>query len=158
MLPSDNLVPMCSPEEALEWAMSVEDGLGRGIDDFILRPVAAFYRMGVSTIGSCQGHNNRGLPFPWIQISPSSLERANILLEKYPLPGWSVAILRGTEEVFVRLMPVPTPEEGIRLIADNQKLLPGDGDPRLRRRLMVQLEYNQDSINQWADQMLALGS
>lgn len=47
----------------------VGDGLGLGIDDGIMDTVIALTANGVPTVASCEGHADRGLPFPWVDIS-----------------------------------------------------------------------------------------
>lgn len=46
----------------------ITDGLGKRIDDNIKESVVAFSVFGFHTSGSCEGHLDRGLPYPWIDI------------------------------------------------------------------------------------------
>ncbi|GHO50876.1 hypothetical protein [Ktedonospora formicarum] len=48
----------------------VTDKLGKGIDDGILTTVVALNVLGIHTTGSCEGHIEWGLPYPWIDIQP----------------------------------------------------------------------------------------
>lgn len=47
---------------------SITDGLSLPIDDLIKPAVIAFRLWDLPTSGSCQGHVNWGLPYPWIDI------------------------------------------------------------------------------------------
>ena len=46
----------------------VTDALGKPIDAGIFQTVVAFNALGVSTIMSCEGHVDHGLPYPWIDV------------------------------------------------------------------------------------------
>jgi len=45
------------------------DGLGKRIDPKIRRIVVALRVHGFSTSASCQGHPDRALPHPWVDVS-----------------------------------------------------------------------------------------
>jgi hypothetical protein len=55
-------------QQALQEVDCLADGLGYGIEPFIKRPVAILMTAGFSTVASCEGHTDRGLPYPWIDI------------------------------------------------------------------------------------------
>ncbi|MFA7315790.1 MAG: hypothetical protein WC059_03255 [Candidatus Paceibacterota bacterium] len=46
----------------------ITDRLGKRIDSNIKESVVAFSALGFNTSGSCEGHLDRGLPYPWIDI------------------------------------------------------------------------------------------
>jgi hypothetical protein len=73
-----------SSEEALLLAKSITDALGKGLDGDMLEPIAACQRLGIKTTGSCQGHKDRGLSYPWIDVETTSSER-DFLLQELPL-------------------------------------------------------------------------
>jgi hypothetical protein len=60
---------MRSDQQAICFVAGLTDKLGRGVDPEIKKPVAAFYLLGIKTTGSCQGHQDSGLSYPWIDIS-----------------------------------------------------------------------------------------
>jgi hypothetical protein len=72
-------------EKALHWSSGLRDGLGLGLDPEMNEPVAALHLLDIETEGSCQGHQDRGMPFPWIDTRASQEERAAI--QKH-LPGF----------------------------------------------------------------------
>lgn len=54
-----------------EWSKKVEkitDGLDYHIDSGIKESVIALNVFGIKTDGSCEGHLDRGLPYPWIDV------------------------------------------------------------------------------------------
>jgi hypothetical protein len=59
------------------------------IDEEIRKPVAAFKILGVRTIMSCQGHQERALPYPWISFNAQDLAKLKAALQLYPLPGFT---------------------------------------------------------------------
>ncbi len=62
---------MKSFEEALDETNQLADRLGLGIDDGIKETVAALRMHGFDTTGSCEGHLDHGLAYPWIDIGLS---------------------------------------------------------------------------------------
>lgn len=48
------------------------DGLGLGIEKWILHYVVILNCLGLYTSQSCMGHTKWGLPFPWVDISPDN--------------------------------------------------------------------------------------
>ena len=52
----------------IEKAHDTGDRLGMGIDEAILPVVVGLWAHGIQTTGSCEGHTNRGEPYPWIRI------------------------------------------------------------------------------------------
>ena len=59
---------MKSLEENLKEVDHLADGVGYGIEPFIKRPVAILMSVGFPTVASCEGHLDRGTPYPWIDI------------------------------------------------------------------------------------------
>jgi hypothetical protein len=76
-------------QQALEWVQRQTDALGMPIDEEIRKPVAAFKILGVRTIMSCQGHQERALPYPWISFNAQDLAKLKAALQLYPLPGFT---------------------------------------------------------------------
>jgi hypothetical protein len=101
--------PACSyspvGQQALEWVRQQTDALGMPIDEEIRKPVAAFKILGVRTIMSCQGHQERALPYPWISFNVQDLAKLKAALRPYPLPGF-------TFEHGRRLLPDQAAESG----------------------------------------------
>ncbi len=54
--------------DALNKAYLMRDNLNMPIDHGIIRSVAILYDNEFITNGSCQGHSNWGLPYPWIDF------------------------------------------------------------------------------------------
>ena len=48
---------------------SIVDALGSHIEDGIKETVAGLQLLGFNTTGSCEGHNNWGSPYPWVQMN-----------------------------------------------------------------------------------------
>lgn len=61
-------------QDALKKLDSTVDGLGLGIDPGIKHAVAAFNARGFITTGSCEGHLDRGFPYPWIDFGESHIQ------------------------------------------------------------------------------------
>lgn len=57
--------------ETVERFSSVTDKLGKEIDSGILEAVVALNMLGITTRQSCEGHLERGAPYPWIDIEPT---------------------------------------------------------------------------------------
>jgi len=55
----------------------VTDKLGEPIDKGIIEGVAVLNKLGFPTSQSCEGHLDRGYPFPWIEIYPHEPEEEN---------------------------------------------------------------------------------
>ena len=59
-------------KEALDYFLQevehIADGVGYGIEPFIKRPVAILMMAGFPTTASCEGHMDRALPYPWIDV------------------------------------------------------------------------------------------
>lgn len=47
----------------------VKDGLGKPLDKGIVHAVAILQLAGFDTVGSCEGHADWGLPWPWVDIT-----------------------------------------------------------------------------------------
>jgi len=52
----------------------ITDGLGHEIDPGIKDAVTALRVAGLPTSGSCEGHLEDGLPFPWVEVNPEGPE------------------------------------------------------------------------------------
>ena len=78
-------------EKLKKKADSTTDGLGLGIDSGIKDTVIALWANGFETGMSCEGHKNRALPYPWVEIStktnlnkkPKSLHDLFDILDEY---------------------------------------------------------------------------
>lgn len=82
------------PDDSLLFARSLVDGIGRGLDPESVLSVAALHFLGVETTASCNGHEDRGYAFPWIDFTRPR-ENGQFLLEA--LPGWTI-VQRGQGE------------------------------------------------------------
>lgn len=80
-----------SGHQALTWARSLGDGLGRGLDPEMIMPLAALRYIGVPTTACCAGHSREQRPgahaFPWINF-PAPIENGQFLLAA--LPAWTI--------------------------------------------------------------------
>ena len=66
-----------------QWANEVTDGVGCLIDAGILETVIVLNVMRVHTLASCQGHIERGIGAPWVEISAENARTvADIALQK----------------------------------------------------------------------------
>ncbi len=54
-------------EQTLAGLDRIRDGLGHGIEEGIKEAVVGLQLRGFKTTGSCEGHNDWGLPYPWVQ-------------------------------------------------------------------------------------------
>jgi len=64
----------CSKKEAEDRASTVSDKLGLSLDEKITPIVAGLHRYGIKTQASCQGHEDWGNSYPWVEIALSSLD------------------------------------------------------------------------------------
>ncbi|MGH7157235.1 MAG: hypothetical protein ACREGG_03960 [Candidatus Saccharimonadales bacterium] len=55
-------------DQALARVNEISDNLGMPVDEAIKVPVAALWANGIHTTGSCEGHLDRALAFPWVDI------------------------------------------------------------------------------------------
>lgn len=55
-------------EELYQQANEITDGLGMHVDEGIKKILVGLWSNELQTSGSCEGHKNRGLPFPWVDI------------------------------------------------------------------------------------------
>lgn len=65
-----------------KWVLEINnitDNLEHPVDQNIKEPVVALNAFGISTDGSCEGHLNHGLPYPWIDIPVAYAELKNEL-------------------------------------------------------------------------------
>lgn len=49
------------------------DGLGKGIDPGIFETVVALNVLGIPTVASCEGHLERAIAAPWVEIEPGEV-------------------------------------------------------------------------------------
>jgi len=88
--------------------MEIFEGSGyiKGLDKGIRKVVIAFNKLGLSTSGSCEGHLDWGLPYPWVEFNVASKnenKRCRLaveqLLHRYPnneyLYIWDMGIYSG---------------------------------------------------------------
>lgn len=59
-------------EQSIE---GIKDKLGKGIDEKIKPIVVALRASGFSTTGSCEGHSDRGYPWPWVDVESPLAEK-----------------------------------------------------------------------------------
>ena len=63
--------PVERPKSLADYYTEVDrtvDGLGMGIDEGIKELVVSLWALGIQTTGSCEGHKERGCPYPWLDI------------------------------------------------------------------------------------------
>ncbi len=71
---SEQIIQNSNPEKQQRWnsilskVEQITDKLGKPVDEGIKETVAAFIASGFATDGSCEGHLDGGLPYPWIVI------------------------------------------------------------------------------------------
>lgn len=63
-------------QQAKKKAADLTDKLGCPIDKNIKSLVISLWMCGINTDGSCEGHKNWGLPYPWVSIVRSSNAKA----------------------------------------------------------------------------------
>lgn len=138
---------------ALGWVREQKDLLGLGIDAGVERPVAALRMFSIRTSQSCEGHADRALPFPWIDVVLEDYPRLERLLADNPLPGFAIHV--GPSDV--RLMPEgAVPFYGFSLLP----VLP-DGvegvelQPGARAEQLSLLSEHRRRLCDWADRLLA---
>lgn len=68
-------------EEAAARFARMTDSLGKPIDPGIFEAVVALNLLGIRTVASCEGHQEWGVPHPWIDIGAD-------LAQKYRLHGY----------------------------------------------------------------------
>lgn len=133
--------------EAIQWALSLEDQLGLKLDQGILSSVAGLHMHGVETSQSCEGHPDHGLPYPWIDIAPSSKPRLEQLLQEEPLPGFALQSFRLLPAQAAGLNPFSV----IANIPPDCKAIP---NPEARKELLENLSQHQIHISSWGEQLL----
>ncbi len=65
--PADSSMPEAE-RVARTQVESLEDALGKRLDEGIKEPVVALRAFGIPTNQSCEGHLDHGNPYPWVQI------------------------------------------------------------------------------------------
>lgn len=138
-----------SAEESLRWARSQSDANGMAVDPGIELPVAALHFLGVDTVQSCEGHHDRGLPYPWINLEDDSAPRLEEALKEYPLPGFAV-------QNNMRLLPQEALKVNVWsvLIGPRPPGVEVEIDSAAREQLLANLESNQLMLQQWAEKVL----
>lgn len=138
---------------ALDWVREQNDLLGLGIDAGVERPVAALRMFSIRTSQSCEGHADRALPFPWVDVLLGDLPRLERLLSDNPLPGFAVQQGPST----VRLLPSGAAS------FNAFSLLPAlpDGVQGVELQLGVRAEQisllsqHRRVLSEWADRLLS---
>jgi len=75
-------------EEWAHLAQKIErivDGLGEHLDEGIKESVIALKANGIGTTGSCEGHLDRALPYPWIDVGSTLAEEHNVIGSRFYL-------------------------------------------------------------------------
>lgn len=62
---------------------TIGDRLGKGIDDGIKETVVVFKVLGFETSASCEGHLERGLASPWVDVEPVPRDQRDELIKRY---------------------------------------------------------------------------
>jgi hypothetical protein len=79
-LTSSQVIAWESVESFVE---ELRDGCGKPVDQGIKKMVIALNLLGYTTVQSCEGHINSGLPYPWVALDPeqTKVERLSKLYE-----------------------------------------------------------------------------
>lgn len=85
------------------------DTLGRPVDEKIKPLVLAFLSSEIMTVGSCEGHLDHGLPYPWVDFQSASNNRVRGLVSRYNGVcgeglGWSIKTW--DEGNLIRIYPI----------------------------------------------------
>lgn len=83
------------------------DALGMPVDKGIKPLIAAFRMYGIRTLMSCEGHANRALPYPWVDIDLADAAKATILLGKLGVGPRRLRTDRRRERIGWMLDPFP---------------------------------------------------
>lgn len=70
-------------ENKLREVEEIRDSLDERVDDGIKETVAAFNLNGFPTSGSCEGHVDRGIAAPWVEVSAPSQPEERFIGEKH---------------------------------------------------------------------------
>jgi len=62
-------------EEVRKEVERIRDKMGMPIDPKIKELVIGLRRWRIETLGSCEGHLEEGLPYPWVDIDPKDILR-----------------------------------------------------------------------------------
>ncbi len=66
---------------------TIGDKLGKGIDGGVKETVVAFRVLNFETSASCEGHLNRGVASPWIDVEPIPREQRDEMVKKFKAIG-----------------------------------------------------------------------
>lgn len=80
---------------------SITDGLGKPIDNNIKQAVIALRVYGFPTTGSCEGHLDWGLPYPWIDVNEE--EPVDLVTNKSSQEAWRKANLHQQQHLLALL-------------------------------------------------------
>ncbi|MDI6734462.1 MAG: hypothetical protein QMD50_03190 [Patescibacteria group bacterium] len=119
-------------EKEIEWQAieqsveNIKDKLGMGIDKNIKQTVVALKANGFGTTGSCEGHLDRALPYPWIDVESQLSEKLlndhhyNELKEKARAARKGTAAMTETErKEYTNLVEVQIAEKMKKNINDS---------------------------------------
>lgn len=144
------LAPVLRPSKARARARRIPD-----LDPEIAEPVAALQRYGILTLQSCQGHAQRGLPYPWVQIHPQHAPRLDALLIQAPLNGFGVHRGVGGPRLQPILRVLPTREGMLSVMEPDWLAEQGiEPDADERARLLITLTEHQRLFTSWAMELL----
>ncbi len=120
----------------LEITHTIKDKLECPVDEGIRHTVAAFLYAGFKTDGSCEGHLDWGLPYPWIDLNTNKKDRARIdsILQEYT----------ANHDGYLYLKSVDFGNESCRIIHYDEISSRGLKNKKL-------LEFLQDDMNKFAD-------
>ncbi len=91
--PNNNFEKQKEWDETTRKVESITDDLGKPVDSQIKETVAAFMVNDLDTSGSCEGHLDRGRPYPFIHVdykldSPELLQEITVFREKMNTKGY----------------------------------------------------------------------
>jgi hypothetical protein len=78
-------------KEMLEKVEQTKDSLGLHIDEGMKETIALLWCLGFQTTSSCEGHIERGLPYPWVEFctpEPTGLKEAKGKIKKKLRKQW----------------------------------------------------------------------
>lgn len=95
-----------------------KDALGRELDPKITDLVVELNRLGVKTEASCEGHEDQGEPFPWIDIKFNSLKPMTEIINTYRAYTHYLHEKTGQEPADVEYVFTPIGSETLRFKPD----------------------------------------
>jgi hypothetical protein len=133
----------------------MRDSLGMPVDEMIAPLVVALRWHGFETSASCEGHLDRGCPWPWIDFEPSSgaIPRGTSYARRVALLSHEVARLWRLVAAFSCTRPVSAPRFVIvldRLQPEGTPLVPEDAsDENFAEHRLVERQAEATRFAAW---------